>query len=175
MTVVLYVSIWLALVALLLGELGRHRGRQAMVTPDWAIGCSAIGAALGILHSLLALGIVYDWDHDRAVSVTAQRAAEIYGVAWSGSLYMNYVLLGWWLADTIWWRLSPLTFLRRPALIEWAWRFTVFTMVINGGVIFASRAGRVLGVVLAAALVFVWTRRRPGLHLSASGTAATRV
>ena len=141
MTIALFVSIWLALVALLIGELGRRRSRQTMVTQGWVIACSAIGVALGILHSLLALGIAYDWDHARAVSITAHRAAEIYGVAWRGSLYVNYVLLAWWLADTIWWWRSPLTFLGRPAVIEWAWRLMVFTMVINGGVIFASPSG----------------------------------
>lgn len=163
MTIALFVSIWLALAALLIGELGRRRSRQTMVTERWVIACSAIGVALGIVHSLLAIGSVYGWDHDLAVTVTAQRAAGIYGVAWRGSLYVNYLLLGWWLADTIWWWRSPLTFLRRPAAIEWAWRVMVFTMVINGGVIFASPAGRWLGVPLVAALVFVWIRWRPGL------------
>lgn len=156
MMVALYVSIWLALVALLLGELGRRRNRQTGVTRRWAIAASAIGVALGTAHTLLALGVVYDWDHARAVIVTAERAATLYGVAWPGSLYVNYVFLAWWLADTGWWWLSPRTFLRRPAFIEWAWRLTAFTMVINGAVIFASLAGRIAGVPLVVALLVVW-------------------
>ncbi len=156
MTVALYVSIWLALIALLLGELGRRRNKQTGVTTRWAIVASAIGVALGAAHTLLALGVVYDWDHARAVAVTAERAATLYGVAWPGSLYVNYVFLAWWLADTGWWWLSPRTFLRRPALIEWAWRVTTFTMVINGAVIFASPAGRVAGVPLVVGLLVVW-------------------
>ncbi len=156
MMVALYVTIWLALVALLLGELGRRRNRQTGVTTRRAIVASAIGVVLGTAHTLLALGVVYDWDHARAVTVTAERAATLYGVAWPGSLYVNYVFLAWWLADTGWWWLSPRTFLRRPSIIEWAWRLTAFTMVINGAVIFASPAGRVAGVPLVVALLFVW-------------------
>jgi len=156
MMVALYVSIWLALVALLLGELGRRRNLQTLVTTRWAIVASAIGVALATTHTLLALGVAYDWDHARAVAVTAERAAEVYGVAWAGSLYVNYVFLVWWLADTIWWWRAPVSFVTRPRPIEWLWRVTAFTMVFNGTVIFASTAGRIAGVPLVVALLFVW-------------------
>jgi len=156
MMVALYVTVWLALVALLLGELGRRRNTQTGVTTHWAIVASAIGVVLGTTHTLLALGVVYGWDHARAVAVTAEQAARLYGVAWPGSLYVNYVFLAWWLADTGWWWLSPRTFLRRSRIIEWAWRYTAFTMVINGAVIFASPAGRIAGVPLVVALLVVW-------------------
>lgn len=157
MTVALYVSIWLALVALLLGELGRRRNLQTLVTTRWAIVASAIGVALATAHTLLALGVAYDWDHARAVAVTAERAAEVYGVAWPGSLYVNYVFLVWWLADTLWWWRAPVAFVTRSRWIEWLWRLTAFTMVINGAVIFASPIGRVFGVPLVMALLFVWS------------------
>ena len=154
--VALYVTIWLALVALLLSELGRRRNRQTGVTTYWAIVCSAIGVVFTAAHILLALGVVYDWDHARAAAVTAQRAAVVYGVAWPFSLYVNYVFLTWWLADTLWWWRATPSFLTRSPLIEWAWRLTALTMVVNGAVIFASTAGRIAGVPLTAALLFVW-------------------
>lgn len=160
MTVALYATIWLALVALMLGELGRRRNRQTGVTTRWAIVASGLGVALGVAHTLLALAVAHDWDHARAVADTAARAATVYGIAWPGSLYVNYVFLGWWLADSVWWWQSPGAFLRRPAAIEWAWRVTALTMVVNGAVVFASPAGRVAGVPLAAALVFVWWHSR---------------
>ena len=156
MMVALYATIWIALVALLLGELGRRRNRQTDVTTRWAIVCSAIGVVFTAAHILLALGVVYDWNHGRAAAVTAQRAAAVYGVAWPLSLYVNYVFLAWWLADTVWWWRATPSFLRRSPLNEWAWRLTAFTMVVNGAVIFASTAGRMAGVPLTAALVFVW-------------------
>jgi hypothetical protein len=156
MMIALYSTIWLALVALLLGELGRRRNRQTGVTIRWAIVASAIGVGLGVIHTLIALGVVYNWDHTRAAAVTAERAAAIYGVAWPLSLYVNYAFLVWWLADTIWWWRATSSFLTRSPFIEWAWRLTAFTMVVNGAVIFASPAGRLAGIPLTAALLFVW-------------------
>lgn len=156
MMVALYGSIWIALVALLLGELGRRRNRQTGVTTRWAIAASAIGVVFTSAHILLALGVVYDWDHARAAQVTAERAAGLYGVVWPLSLYVNYVFLAWWLADTLWWWRATSSFLTRSPLIEWAWRLMALTMVVNGAVIFASTAGRVAGVPLTAALLFVW-------------------
>jgi hypothetical protein len=156
--VALYATIWIALIALLLGELGRRRNRQSGVTTRWAIVCSALGVACTAAHVLLALGVVYGWDHARAATVTAQRAAQVYGVAWPLSLYVNYVFLAWWLMDTLWWWMDARSFLRRSPVIEWAWRMLAFTMVINGAVIFASTAGRMAGVPLTAALLVVWWR-----------------
>ena len=163
MTSALYLSIWLALIALLGAEVGRVRDRRTVATTHWAIVCSIVGVVLAGLHTLLALGGVYGWDHARAVAVTAERAASLYGVVWPGSLYVNYVFLAWWLLDTIWWWRAPASFVRRPRPIEWAWRITVFTMVINGAVIFSSPAGRFVGVPLVASFLLVWssTVRRP--------------
>lgn len=162
------VAIWLALACLLLGELGRRRHRQTLVHTVWATKASAIGVVLGAAHTLLALGVVYDWDHARAVQVTAERAATVYGVAWPGSLYVNYVFLAWWAADVAWWWRAPQSFIRRSPAIDWAWRLTAFTMVLNGAVIFASPAGRIAGLPLVAALLFVWWHAvpRPSTRLS---------
>lgn len=156
MMIALYASIWLALVALTMGELGRRVAWGVRSTPVWAIPASVIGVCLAALHSMLAIGVVYDWNHARAVAVTAERSAEVYGVAWAGSLYVNYVFLTWWLADTIWWWRAPGSFLSRSRMVEWAWRVTVFTMVINGAVVFASPEGRVAGVPLVIGLAGLW-------------------
>jgi hypothetical protein len=158
MTVALYLSIWLALVALLISELGRRRGRP-LVSARVAILGSFSGVLLTGIHTLLALAAAYGWDHARAVAVTAERAAAVYGVAWPGSLYVNYVFLAWWLIDTIWWWRAPASFLGRPRAIEWLWRMTAFTMVVNGAIIFASTAGRIAGVPLAVALMLAWAPR----------------
>jgi hypothetical protein len=167
MIVALFATIWLALVALVLSELGRRQSRHTRVATSWPIALSGLGVALATAHTLLALGAIYDWDHARAATVTAARAADIYGIAWAGSLYVNYLFLTWWLADTLWWWRSPATFLDRSGLLEWAWRFTAFTMVVNGAIIFASPAGRIAGIPLTVALLFVWGN--PGGRGSARG------
>jgi hypothetical protein len=157
----LYATIWLSLAGLLLGELGRRRHRQTLIPPRWAQVCSALGVALGVVHALLALGLVYGWNHAMAVELTAQRAATVYGVGWPGSLYVNYVFLGWWALETAWWWRSPDTFVRRAAVLDWLWRLMVFTMVINGAVVFASPAGRIAGVPLAVGLLLAWRPQSP--------------
>ena len=154
-----YATIWLSLAGLLLGELGRRRHRQTLIAPRWAQLCSAAAVALGVVHAILALGVVYDWNHARAVELTAQRAATVYGIGWPGSLYVNYVFLGWWAMDTAWWWRSPDTFLQRPAALDWFWRLMTFTMVVNGAIVFGSTAGRIAGVPLAIGLLLAW---RPG-------------
>ena len=164
--IALYATIWLSLTGLLLGEFGRRRHRQTRIAPRWAQACSAAGVVLGIVHSLVALGDVYGWNHARAVELTAERAATVYGIGWPGSLYVNYVFLAWWAVDTAWWWRSPHTFVRRPAALDWCWRLMAFTMVLNGAVIFGSTSGRIAGVPLTAGLLLAWWphRTRGPLH-----------
>ncbi len=159
--VLLYAAIWIALITLLLGELGRRRNRQTNIHTRCATIASAIGVTLTGLHMVLALGLVYDWDHGRAAAVTAERASAVYGdVAGPSSLYVNYIFLAWWAVDTAWWWRRPTGFVHRPAAIEWAWRVFVFTMVVNGAVIFASAPGRLAGIPLTAAFLFIWANDR---------------
>ena len=178
--IALYATIWSSLIGLLVNEFGRQRQRRTLVSLNWALACSAFGAASGIIHSLVAFGSVYDWDHARAVAVTAERAAALYGLYWAGGLYINYVFLGWWAIDTAWWWLAPGTFLRRPAAVEWLWRVLVFTMVLNGAVIFASPAGRIAGVPLTVGLLWIWfagygaMRTKPRHIVDASIHSSTR-
>ena len=156
MTVALYATIWLSLLGLLLSEVGRQRQRLTLSRARWPIAWSAIGIVAGVVHSLIAFDSVYHWDHALAVELTASRAAELYGIAWAGSLYVNYLFLAWWATDTVWWALSPDSFIRRASAIEWLWRLLVLTMVVNGAVIFASPTGRIAGVPLTAALLWAW-------------------
>lgn len=156
MTVALYATIWLSLVCLMVGELGRRRNRKPLLPCRLARNCSAAGVALALVHTLFALGGIYDWNHAQAVALTAKRTAAVYGAGWSGSLYLNYVFLGWWAADTLWWWRSPVAFLRRSGVLEWAWRLMTLMMVINGAVIFASTRGRIAGVPVVAGLLLIW-------------------
>jgi hypothetical protein len=160
--IALYATIWLSLAGLLLGEFGRRQLRSTRVASQWGPVCSAAGVALGVVHSVVALKNVYGWNHARAVDLTARRAGEVYGVDWTGGLYVNYFFLAWWAAETMWWWRSPNTFLARPAPLVWFWRALVLTMVVNGAVIFGSPAGRIGGVFLTAALLLAWRPQATG-------------
>ena len=160
--IALYSTIWLAITCLVLGEYARGVLRAARVSPGWAVPVSALGVSLAAVHSVLAIGVAYHWDHALAARLTAERAATVYGVAWPGSLYVNYVFLAFWALDTAWWARAPRSFATRPAAVEWLWRLFAFTMIVNGAVVFASPAGRWAGVPLTAALLVLWLRDRPG-------------
>jgi len=114
---VLFVTIWVALALLVVAAAGKGPFLIDDRPPWWARPAWLAGALLAIVHSVIAFAVRYGWDHEAAVRVTAMRAAEIYGVAWSGSLYVNYVFLALWLLAGWSWR-------------HWAWRLFVLTMLV---------------------------------------------
>jgi hypothetical protein len=93
----LFVTIWIALALFAIGEAGKGPLVTDGRPPWWARPAWILGALFAIVHSLIAFAVRYHWDHEAAVRATATQAAEIYGVAWRGSLYVNYVFLALWL------------------------------------------------------------------------------
>jgi hypothetical protein len=140
----LYASIWIALVLLVAAEIGKGPlaldGRPAR----WAHAAWLTGGVLAIVHALLALAIRYHWDHALAVRETASQGAALYGFAWSGSIYVNYVFLAVWIALAWRWR-------------NWFWRLFVLVMVVNGAILFARPGTRPFGALLVALLLWAWT------------------
>lgn len=143
----LYATIWLALALLAVATIGSTRTTAA---PAWTLLANRTGAALAILHAAIALGYTYAWNHDRAVSETARRAGEVYGFAWRGSIYVSYAFLIVWAIDA--WRARSMT----QRLIV---RAFFLVIIVNAAIVFASPAGRVLGVLVAACLLWSWRPR----------------
>ena len=143
----LFVTIWVALALFVVAEAGKgplatDGGAARWARPAW-IG----GALLAIVHAVIALAVHYRWDHEAAVRATAEQSAELYGFAWRGSIYVNYVFLALWLLAAWSWR-------------HWAWRAFVLTMIVNGAIVFARPAARPFGTALVMALVWAWWPRR---------------
>ena len=134
----------------------RSPGADRLARALWT---TALGLAL--VHVALAFQLVYAWDHGRAVTATAQQAADRFGWGWRGAIYVNYLFLALWLADAVWWWLAPASRASRPASIEAA-RFALFAfMFVNGAVIFASGTGRLVGLAaVGIALASPLARRR---------------
>jgi hypothetical protein len=144
---VLFVTIWMALALMVIAEVGKGPLAIDGRPPWWAWPAWIAGAVLAIVHAVIAFAVRYHWDHEAAVLATAAQAAEIYGVAWRGSLYVNYVFLALWLLAAWSWR-------------YWAWRAFVVTMIVNGAIVFARPAARPFGAVLVAVLCWAWWPRR---------------
>jgi hypothetical protein len=140
---VLFLTIWVALVLFAVAEAGKGPlatdGRPAR----WARAAWLTGALLAIVHTVIALAIRYRWDHEAAVRATAEQSAALYGMAWRGSIYVNYLFLALWLLAAWSWR-------------HWLWRAFVLVMIVNGAIVFARPAARPFGAALVTALVWAW-------------------
>jgi hypothetical protein len=103
---------------------------------------------------------VYAWSHEAAIEATVRQAADRFGAGWRGGIYVNYVFLAIWLADVCWWWAAPASRASRPRAVEAARRALFLSMFVNGAVVFASGAGRVIGsVAVFSALVAAFARR----------------
>ncbi len=105
------------------------------------------GIALAVTHVVLAFELVYAWNHEAAVAATARQTAGLVGWGWRGGIFINYIFLALWLGDVCWWWVARASHSSRSMGFETA-RLAVFTfMFINGAIVFASGAGRVVGIV----------------------------
>jgi hypothetical protein len=117
------------------------------------------GMALALLHVLSAFHLIYAWDHEAAVAATVRQAADRFGLGWRGAIYVNYAFLALWLADLCWWWAAPLSHRSRSLTIENT-RLAVFAfMFLNGAVVFASGAGRLIGAASLSAVLLAALRR----------------
>jgi hypothetical protein len=85
----------------------------------------------------------------------------MFGVRVGWGVYVNYVFFAVWLADAVWWRVSPDVH-RRPAGVTWALRVFYLIIIVNAAVIFAVGWRRILGLLIVSWLARVWTLRQSG-------------
>lgn len=110
------------------------------------------GIALALVHVLLAFEFVYGWDHGAAIAATTRQTSEVMDVNFRGGIFVNYAFLLIWFADVCWWWLSPESHASRSRRLEFG-RLALFAfMFFNGAIVFASGAGRWIGI---ASLVLV--------------------
>ena len=89
----------------------RRASRRAGRGPVWCAGLVAC-----VAHILIAMAYRHGWSHEAAVLETARQTAAVYGLAWGGGVYVNYLFVGVWLAEIAWWR-SILVALRGSAAV----------------------------------------------------------
>jgi len=154
-TPALYATIWFALAAFVAGEWGKRR----RIVPWWAWPMSLAGAWSCVAHIIIALGSYHHWNHEAAVQATARQTAAVYGVAWGGGVYVNYVFVAAWLEELWQWRTRPAQYFARSRAVRWGLRAFFFIIIVNAAVVFASPHTRVAGVMLTAILLAIWSRR----------------
>lgn len=146
----MYWTIWTSLLLFAGGALGR-RQRAA-----WARSLWLAGVVLLAIHIAIAMATAHGWSHAAAAAATARATNATFGVDWGGGVYLNYLFLAVWAADTAWWH-AP-----RPPALTWTLRIFYFVMLINAAVIFAAGYRRLLGLAVVATLLWSWRPQQPG-------------
>ena len=124
------------------------------------------GAALAVVHALLAFEVTYAWSHDAAFIDTARRTAAVTGIAWGGGIFVNYLFTAVWIADAVWWWVTPASYLSRPAGLERARAIFFLFMFFNGAIVFGSNTARGVGIPAVGAVCLAWVlaARRQTAH-----------
>src|SRR5579884_2872153 len=108
-------TVRVAVVLYVLSLLLRLRRQPSGARRAWKLGYAAF-----LVHVACAFHFYHGWSHRAAYAATAQRSAEVIGLAWGGGLYANYAFAALWGADVAWWWLSPRGYLQRPRWVEGA-------------------------------------------------------
>jgi len=117
-------------------------------------------AALGVYLVHVAWAFAHHgFSHAAAERATAERTAELIGVAWGGGLWFNYVFTLVWIADVAWWWIDRSG---RERARRWATGVHVgfAVMFINATLVFGPRGWWPAAVVAGVILAVAWKRGR---------------
>jgi hypothetical protein len=159
MRALMLATVWLALSGFVAGEAGKARYFRTGVAPRWAWSAWCAGLVACLCHIVIAMSRHYRWSHEAAVLETARQTAAFYGLAWGGGIYVNYLFVGVWLAELLWWRLEPGQYATQPPWMRWAVRTFYLVIVFNAAVVFAAPGRRAAGAVVVAALLLAWLQQ----------------
>ena len=151
------VTIWAALAAYAVAELGRahvvpglgHRSVRGI----WSCAC-----LLYLAHVASAFQFWHSWSHAAAYAHTATQVAAVVGLNWGGGIYANYAFTALWLVEVAWWWAAPVSYEMRPKGVVFTVRAIFLFMIVNGAVVFVAGPMRWVGAGLVAALLVAWLR-----------------
>lgn len=126
-----------------------------------ARGCWTTAFALLVAHVLCAFHFYHHWSHSHAVEHSLQQTESTVGFRFGGGPWVNYVLMGLWLGDLLWWWRSPGTFASRPRWLNIMWIVLLAFIGFNGTAVFASGFIRWLTVACILALISLIVWRKP--------------
>jgi hypothetical protein len=105
---------------------------------------------------------VHAWSHRAALIDTARQTAAMTGIDWGGGLWVNYAFLLIWIVDAAWWWAAPAGYRRRPRALRHSLLAFFIFMFVNGAIVFAHGAMRMLGAAAVAAVGWTWYRAERG-------------
>lgn len=147
-------TVWLALVLYVIGEVVRTYARPREATLSWSV--NAIGCVFFLGHVLCAFHFFHDWSHAVAYADTARQTKEFSGWNSGAGIYLNYFFALVWAGEVIWAWLNPRGYSARAAWISWAVRMFFLFMIFNGAFVFVRGHARWLGLLLCGVLAVCW-------------------
>ena len=160
------VSIWLALVFYVIGEVGRLRWQRNQVTSSWFRWFWTLGCGFIVLHAISAFEVFYCWSHASAYANTARQTKVLVGLDWGGGIFFNYSFTALWMFETVWWWLAPQNYRLRLRAWDTVIRGFFLFMIINGAIVFVQWPLKWLGMAVVTALLFVWWKESKSLSPS---------
>lgn len=120
----------------------------------WTLGCGFY-----LAHVVCAFGFFHHWSHAAAYDETARQTRELIGWNWGGGIFVNYLFTLVWLADVLWWWLTPAGHLRRSHTATALIHGFFFFMVFNGTVVFGHDPVQWYGALVCAVVAGLWWRK----------------
>lgn len=153
--VALYATVWGAVFLFAAAQAGQG---QAAAASDrgWPWMAWTIGAALMIAHVAIAFDARHAWQHASAAHAVVEQSRAVYGIAWSGGVWMNYVFVAAWAAESCWWGAAPQSYGQRPRSVLAASRVFYLLMLVNAAIVFAAPSRRWAGLIVVAWLIWQW-------------------
>lgn len=153
------VTIWFALGGYFLGAMtylisGKDQAFERLARLAWTVGCVSL-----IIHVAFAFHYYHAWSHAAAYRETARQTADVVGFNWGGGIFINYILVAAWMADVIWWWMSPDTRGRRSKVLTAGWQGFLIFIIFNATVIFKTGPLRWIGLSLCLTLLLLWFLR----------------
>ena len=118
----------------------------------------ALGAAMFLVHFLVAFHFAHRWQHGNAFAHVEKTAG------FGPGIFVSYLFTLVWLADAAWWVLWPGRYSRRSPAVGWVLHGFLAFITFNGTVVYVHGWIRWVAagvfVALGAALAWEWLRRK---------------
>jgi hypothetical protein len=132
-----------------------RRLRLAAALFLWLVGC-----LLQVVHVASAMGFYHDWSHAAAYAHTAKLTAEMTGWNSGFGLYLNYLFTVLWITESAWWLIDRVSYERRSAWIDGPVLGFMAFLAVNGAIVFAPPATRLVAGAITLWLLLVVVRAR---------------
>lgn len=153
------ISIGLALIGYWVTLCMLAGGPRSAKASRWLRGLWTVSCLAFLIHVVSAYHFEYRWDHQEAVTRTAEQTKNLLGVAFGEGLYFNYVFMFVWIADVVFWWSGTDRYPARPMWLTLIVHGYLFFIAFNGAVVFKSGVTRVVGLLGSAVLAVLLGKR----------------